>query len=217
MLTLCSTLLLAAQAAVPPATTAAPARGPVVVLTTSMGKIVVALDQEKAPITVANFIKYVRAGHYDHTIFHRVIRDFMIQGGGYEEDMSQHPTRPPIKNESTNGLSNRRGTIAMARLPEPNSATAQFFINVKDNPRLDGRPGQPGYAVFGEVIEGMDVVDRIAAVPTTTKSRMGDVPVTPVVIRTVREAAAPKPAAKPAASAAPKAPAATPAAPAPAP
>jgi peptidyl-prolyl cis-trans isomerase A (cyclophilin A) len=197
MLTLCSTLILAAQVAgqtTPTAVSAPPARGPVVVLSTSMGKIVIALDQEKAPITVSNFLKYVRAGHYDRTLFHRVIPNFMIQGGGYAEDMSESPTRPPIKNESLNGLANRRGTIAMARTSDPNSATAQFFINLKDNTQLDGHLSRPGYAVFGEVREGMDVVDRIAVVPTKAQGMHQNLPVTAVVIRTAREAPAAKPA-----------------------
>lgn len=152
----------------PPAQVTTPEKplGPVVVVTTSLGRIVIGLDREKAPLSVANFLKYVRAGHYDHTIFHRVMPRFMIQGGGYEEDMSEHPTRPPVKNESRNGRSNVRGSVAMARTSTPDSATSQFFINLGDNLRLDGRPGTPGYTVFGEVLEGMEVVDRIAAVPT---------------------------------------------------
>jgi peptidyl-prolyl cis-trans isomerase A (cyclophilin A) len=205
MFALFSTLLLAAQAAVPaaalPAGASAPASRPVVVVTTSLGKIVIALDKEKAPLSVANFLKYVRGGMYDHTIFHRVIPGFMIQGGGYEEDLSEHPTRLPIKNESLNGLLNRRGTIAMARTSAPDSATAQFFINLKDNGQLDGRPGRPGYAVFGEVIEGMEVVDRIAAVATRPKGMHLNLPVQPIVIRSVREApswrSAPTPEPKP--------------------
>ena len=206
-------VLLAAQAAAAaspapaPAPAAAPA-GPVVVLETSLGRIRVALDKEKAPISVENFLKYVRAGHYDGTIFHRVIPTFMIQGGGMLPDMTEKDTKfPAIKNEAKNGLRNRRGTIAMARLPEPHSATAQFFINVKDNAGLDYgvSPDGLGYAVFGQVIEGMDVVDAIKAVPTTTKRPHANVPVTPVVIKSARvegEAAAParapeKPAARP--------------------
>jgi peptidyl-prolyl cis-trans isomerase A (cyclophilin A) len=202
MFTLSAALVLAAQTAVqaPPAAAPSPAAaaGPVVVLSTSLGRIVVGLDKAKAPITVANFIKYVRGGHYDHTIFHRVIPAFMIQGGGYEEDLSEHPTRPPIKNESLNGLSNRRGTIAMARTTAPDSATAQFYINLKDNLQLDGRPGRPGYTVFGEVLEGMEVVDRIAATPTQAKGRaFANLPVKAIVIRSVREAPGWKPAPTP--------------------
>jgi cyclophilin family peptidyl-prolyl cis-trans isomerase len=187
----------ATAAPAPPAAPPAGPKGPVVVITTNVGRIVVALDREKAPVTVKNFVQYVRGGHYDHTIFHRVIRRFMIQGGGYEADMSQHPLRSPIKNESLNGLSNRRGTIAMARLAAPDSATAQFFINLKHNRQLDGRPGKPGYTVFGEVVEGMDVVDRIAAVKTTRRGPHRDVPVTPIVIRRVREAPGWKPKPEP--------------------
>jgi peptidyl-prolyl cis-trans isomerase A (cyclophilin A) len=194
------------EARTPTATSPEGPKGPVVVITTSMGRIVVALDKEKAPITVKNFLQYVRGGHYDHTVFHRVIPRFMIQGGGYEADMAEHPVRAPIKNESLNGLSNRRGTIAMARTGDPDSATAQFYINLKNNTQLDGRPGRPGYAVFGEVVAGMDVVDRIAAVQTATKGPYQNVPVKPVVIQSVREApdwkpkaeAAPEPVAQPA-------------------
>jgi len=150
-------------------------------LSTSAGDIVVELDAAKAPKSVANFLQYVKAGHYDGTIFHRVIANFMIQGGGMTADMKEKDTRPPIPLESKNGLMNQRGTIAMARTPDPNSATAQFFINVKDNGFLDqaqARDGN-GYAVFGKVIEGMDVVDKIRVVPTGP----GDVPVQAIVIK----------------------------------
>src|SRR5690349_5666010 len=150
-------------------------------LQTSMGDIVVELDAAKAPKSVANFLQYVKAGHYDGTIFHRVINNFMIQGGGMTADMKEKETRPPIPLESRNGLLNQRGTIAMARTPDPNSATAQFFINVKDNDFLNqaqARDGN-GYAVFGKVISGMDVVDKIRAVPTGP----GDVPQQPVIIK----------------------------------
>jgi len=150
-------------------------------LQTSMGDIVVELDAAKAPKSVANFVQYVKAGHYDGTIFHRVINNFMIQGGGMSPDMKEKETRAPIPLESRNGLTNQRGTIAMARTPDPNSATAQFFINVKDNDFLNqaqARDGN-GYAVFGKVVEGMDVVDKIRAVPTGA----GDVPTQPVVIK----------------------------------
>jgi peptidyl-prolyl cis-trans isomerase A (cyclophilin A) len=154
-------------------------------LDTSMGAIVLELDREKAPKTVDNFLTYVRAGHYDGTVFHRVIESFMIQGGGFTPSMQQKPTRPPIPLESRNGLSNVRGTVAMARTMDPNSATAQFFVNVRDNPFLDqprARDGQ-GYAVFGRVTAGMDVVDRIRAVPTGQRGPHGDVPLEPVVIK----------------------------------
>lgn len=158
----------------------------VIKLETSMGDIVVQLDDEKAPKTAANFREYVAAGQYDGTIFHRVIDGFMIQGGGYDEQMHEKPTRDPIENEADNGLRNAQYTIAMARTMAPHSATAQFFINVKDNAALDHRAPTMqgwGYAVFGRVIEGRDVVDRIKAVRTATVSSFENVPVTPVVIR----------------------------------
>jgi len=175
--------LQAGAAAASPAPAPA-ATGPVVVLDTSMGKIRIALDEQKAPISVKNFLSYVRTGFYNGTIFHRVIPDFMIQGGGFTPDMKEKKTNPPIVNEARNGLRNTRGTVAMARTNDPNSATAQFFINVKTNANLDYgiAPGM-GYAVFGTVVEGMDVVDRIRAVPTTRVGEFEDVPVTPVVIQ----------------------------------
>ncbi len=160
---------------------AAPAWAQKVRLATSAGDIVVELDAEKAPKTVANFLQYVRAGHYDGTIFHRVIDGFMIQGGGFKADMNERPTRAAIPLEAGNGLSNTRGAIAMARTADPNSATAQFFINVADNLRLDTYGG--GYAVFGKVIEGMEVVDQIRVVPTKTQGPHANVPVMPVTIR----------------------------------
>jgi cyclophilin family peptidyl-prolyl cis-trans isomerase len=163
---------------------------PVVVMDTSLGKIKIELDPEKAPITVTNFLHYVDEKHYDGTIFHRVIPDFMIQGGGHDADFKEKQTREPIKNESANGLANKRGTIAMARTNEPDSATAQFFINTVDNPRLDrtGAADKVGYAVFGKVIEGMDVVDKIRRVETGSKGGHDDVPLQTVVIRSVRRA-----------------------------
>ncbi len=152
-------------------------------LQTSMGDIVVDLDEQAAPVTVKNFLAYVEDGFFDGKIFHRVIRDFMIQGGGFTAEMSQSKTREAIVNEAANGLKNERGTIAMARTNDPNSATAQFFINHKDNDFLNYvNDANPGYAVFGKTVEGMDVVDAIASVATTTKQGMGDVPVEPVVI-----------------------------------
>ena len=149
-------------------------------LKTNYGEILIQLDAEKAPITVENFLKYVVSKHYDGTVFHRVIDGFMIQGGGFEQSdgrLLQKATGPGIKNESNNGLKNDRGTIAMARTNDPNSATAQFFINVKDNDSLNF-PSMGGYAVFGKVIEGMDVVDKIKSVETAA----ADVPVAPVTI-----------------------------------
>ena len=150
---------------------AAPAFAQKVRLDTSMGAIVLELDADKAPKTVANFVEYVKAGHYNGTVFHRVIDGFMIQGGGMDASMNERPTRAPIPLESRNGLVNARGTVAMARTMDPNSATAQFFINLKDNSFLDqanSRDGN-GYAVFGKVVSGMDVVDKIKSVPTGNK------------------------------------------------
>ena len=154
-------------------------------LTTNHGVITLDLNAEKAPKTVANFIAYVEAGHYDNTIFHRVIKNFMIQGGGFVPGMDQKPTNDPIENEAANGLKNKRGTIAMARTNDPHSATAQFFINVVDNDFLDFRApsGQGwGYCVFGEVVEGLDVVDKIRAVATGNKGFHQDVPKEDVII-----------------------------------
>ena len=150
-------------------------------LSTTAGDIVVELDAAKAPKSVANFVQYVKAGHYTNTVFHRVIDSFMIQGGGMTADLAEKPTRAPIPLEAGNGLSNLRGTLAMARTGVPDSATAQFFINVVDNPRLDTAGG--GYAVFGKVVEGMDVVDKIRMVPVGNKGPYQNVPVTPVIIK----------------------------------
>ena len=171
---------------------AALAAGPTVSLETSMGTIKLELDQDKAPVSVANFVQYVKAGHYDGTIFHRVIPNFMIQGGGMGPSMKEKPTRPAIKNEARNGLRNVRGSISMARTSAPDSATSQFFINVKDNAMLDYGVGGAGYAVFGRVVEGMDVVDRIVAASTTTKGPHQNVPIEPILIKkaTVAEGAA---------------------------
>jgi peptidyl-prolyl cis-trans isomerase A (cyclophilin A) len=164
-------------------TVGAPALAQKVRLATSEGDIVLELDAEKAPKTVDNFLQYVRAGHYDGIVFHRVIDGFMIQTGGYKADLSEKPTRKPIPLESRNGLSNQRGSIAMARTSDPNSATAQFFINVNDNLALDAAEGRDGYAVFGKVSVGMDVVDKIRAVPTRAQGMHQNLPVTPVTIR----------------------------------
>ncbi len=150
---------------------------------TSKGDIIIELNHEKAPITVTNFLGYVAKKHYDGTIFHRVIPTFMIQGGGHTADMSEKPTGPSIKNEAKNGLKNVRGAIAMARKPSLDSATAQFFINVVDNPFLDN-PASP-YAVFGKVVAGMETVDKIKDVKTGTKNGMGDVPLETVTINAV--------------------------------
>ncbi len=154
-------------------------------LATSHGDIVVQLDAQKAPKSAANFVQYVKDGHYDGTIFHRVIAGFMIQGGGFDADMKQKPTRAPIPLESRNGLSNVRGTLAMARTMVPESATSQFFINVVDNARLDAANAADGngYAVFGKIVSGMDVVDKIRAVPVTDKAGHQNVPQQPVVIK----------------------------------
>ena len=158
---------------------------PYVELETTMGNIVIELNQEKAPNTVANFLEYVKSGHYDGTIFHRVIDGFMIQGGGMDANMKEKSTNAPIQNEADNGLKNEVGTIAMARTSDPHSATAQFFINVKDNSFLNFSGKNPqglGYAVFGKVTEGMDIVNKIKGVPTGKYGFHADVPTTPVVI-----------------------------------
>lgn len=162
---------------------------PKVVLDTSKGQIVLELFADKAPETVNNFLTYVDAKFYDGTIFHRVIPNFMIQGGGFTSTMKQKSTGDPIKNEADNGLQNRRGTIAMARTGDPHSATAQFFINSVDNDFLNFKSKTPqgwGYAVFGKAVEGLEVVDAISAVKTTTQGRYQDVPAEPVVINSVR-------------------------------
>nr|WP_238947897.1 peptidylprolyl isomerase [Caldimonas brevitalea] len=169
-----------------------PAHGQTVKMSTTQGDIVLQLDAAKAPKSVENFLQYAKAGHYDGTVFHRVIEDFMIQGGGFTPDMAQKPTRAPIPLESRNGLSNQRGTVAMARTMDPNSATAQFFINLKDNTFLDAANARDGngYAVFGKVVRGMDVVDKIKGVRTTTKrDAQGmpheNAPAEPVIIKRV--------------------------------
>jgi len=192
-------VLALAQAAAPvPAPQAPPTpkpapSGPFVALEVTQGRaalgtIVIALNREKAPVSVDNFLQYVRAGHYDGTVFHRVMPNFMIQGGGYTPELVEKPTRPPIKNESRNGLRNSRGTVAMARTNDPNSATSQFFINLADNAFLDHGTRDFGYAVFGRVTKGMDVVDRIAKVKTGRRGHHDDVPVEAVELRVVRRA-----------------------------
>ena len=169
------------------AATAAATAAPSVEMQTSQGRMVIELNAEKAPVTVENFLKYAKEGHYDGTIFHRVIDGFMIQGGGFSAGMDEKKTGKPIQNEAKNGLKNQRGTIAMARRPDPHSATAQFFINHKDNNGLD-YPGHDGwgYAVFGKVTQGIEVVDKIAKVPTGNRGMHQNVPVEPVVIQSVK-------------------------------
>jgi peptidyl-prolyl cis-trans isomerase A (cyclophilin A) len=154
---------------------------------TSLGSFTLELDAAKAPITVENFLSYVDEGFFDGLIFHRVIPGFMIQGGGFAPDMSQKKNRAPIRNEATNGLKNARGTIAMARTSEINSATAQFFINLSDNAFLDNAPGNFGYAVFGKVVEGLDTIDRIAKERTGRRKGHDDVPVNDVVIVSAKQ------------------------------
>lgn len=153
-----------------------------VLLTTSAGSIELELNNQKAPVSVANFVDYVNSGFYNNTIFHRVIPGFMLQGGGFTADMQQKQPKPPIKNEADNGLLNKRGTISMARTADKDSATSQFFINVADNAFLDHGQRDFGYAVFGKVVKGMDVADKIAQVPTKTFGPYQNVPEKPVVI-----------------------------------
>ncbi len=187
-----SLLMAAAQDTMPPPPPKAPPSPPqeeyvYVLMTTSKGDILLELDKQKAPITVANFIAYTDKEFYDGTVFHRVIKDFMIQGGGFQSGMTQKKTDKPIANEWKNGLKNKRGTIAMARLGnQPDSATGQFFINVKDNDALDTPRDGAAYAVFGKVVAGMKTVDAIRAVPTSPRGGHGDVPVDDVVIQKVR-------------------------------
>jgi cyclophilin family peptidyl-prolyl cis-trans isomerase len=181
-------LVAPAQAEEPAAETPAPVR---VALETNLGEIVLELDPVRAPKSVENFLQYVRDGHYDGTVFHRVIDNFMIQGGGFTEDLRLKPTRPGIPNEANNGLSNLRGTIAMARTNDPHSANSQFFINVVDNTRLDFVSEQSGhtwgYAVFGRVVSGMEVVDAIRSLETGARGPFAkDVPVQPAIIQRAR-------------------------------
>ena len=175
---------------------AAAAANPQIEIRTNMGAVTVELYPENAPVTVENFLQYVKTGHYDGTVFHRVIPGFMIQGGGFTPDMREKATRAPIKNEAGNGLRHAAGMLAMARTPDPHSASAQFFINLDENPALDFRaPTREGYGycVFGKVVSGMDVVNRIAKVTTGAKPGHNDVPLKPVVIERIRriDAAAP--------------------------
>jgi peptidyl-prolyl cis-trans isomerase A (cyclophilin A) len=203
---LLSTLILGAGAAIaqptaspaePPASTPQPEKHAVTVrIETSLGAMTAELDADKAPATVSNFLAYVDQTFYDSTIFHRVMPGFMIQGGGFTQQMRQKSTRPPIRNEAANGLKNDRGTLAMARTGDPDSATSQFFINHRDNRSLN-RPSPDGfgYAVFGRLTDGLDVLDKIAAVPTGSAGGHRDVPLQPVVILSIRrhDAAAPAP------------------------
>ena len=152
---------------------------------TTLGNFTIEFFEKEAPETVANFLRYIDAGFFDGTIFHRIVPGFVIQGGGYEADMNQKRTEPPIKNEADNGLKNERGTLSMARTNDINSATSQFFVNLKDNEFLDHKRGNFGYAVFARVTEGMDVIDKIAAVETGRRRGMDDVPVEPVVMTSV--------------------------------
>jgi peptidyl-prolyl cis-trans isomerase A (cyclophilin A) len=153
---------------------------------TSLGDFTVELFEKDAPLSVANFLSYIDAGFFDGTIFHRIVPGFVIQGGGFTEDMTQKKTQSPVKNEADNGLKNKRGTLSMARTSDINSATSQFFVNLKDNEFLDHSRGNFGYAVFAEVTEGMDVIDKIAAVETGRKRGFDDVPVEAVIMKSVR-------------------------------
>jgi peptidyl-prolyl cis-trans isomerase A (cyclophilin A) len=186
-LSVCALSFFLSGAIVPAVAADSPAKSPIVIMETSMGNVKIKLDPQMAPISVKNFLDYVKSGFYNKTIFHRVIPGFMIQGGGFTAELKQKTTKAPIKNEGGNGLKNDRGTIAMARTANPDSATAQFFINVVNNDSLN-RPSPDGfgYTVFGKVISGMDVVDKIAQVPTGYKMGMGDVPETPVVIKSMK-------------------------------
>jgi len=157
---------------------------------TTLGDFSVELDEESAPVSSRNFLRYVDEGYFDGTVFHRVIPGFMIQGGGFTADMKEKPTHEPVTNEAANGLRNRRGTLAMARTNDLHSATSQFFVNLVDNALLDHRPGNFGYAVFGRVTDGMDVVDKIAAVKTGRRGGHDDVPAEAVVIKAARRATA---------------------------
>ena len=201
LLALALVLAQATTQPAPPAPQPAPT-GPFVALEVAQGRtvfgtITIALDPEKAPITVRNFLKYVRSGHYEGTVFHRVMPGFMIQGGGFTPELEEKPNQGPIKSEARNGLRNSRGTLAMARTNDPDSADSQFFINLRDNHRLDYGIGGAGYTVFGRVLEGMEVVDRIAMVPTSSRGPHQNVPQMAVVIKKAREAQAAAPVAAP--------------------
>ena len=176
--------------------------GPVIAIDTTMGTIEVGLYATRAPLSTSNIMNYVRSGFYNGTVFHRVIPGFMVQGGGLDANMNEKPVGPPVRNEARNGLLNSRGSLSLARLGEPHTATSQFFISVKDNPALDfgiSRDGW-GYAVFGEVLSGMEVVDQIVGVPTRTRGRHQNVPIKPVMITKVRILSEPPPLTPPAAT-----------------
>lgn len=175
-------LIFASVVAAPIADASAPGGNPRVLLKTSIGDITIELFQEAAPITTKNFLKYVEDGFFNDTIFHRVIAGFVAQAGGFDTNMKQKSTRAPIKNESLNNKSNERGTLSMARTNAPHSATSQFYINLQDNLSLDSAAGRHGYAVFGKVSKGMDIIDKIGTVETTSRNGHGDVPVVPIVI-----------------------------------
>ncbi len=208
--------LVLAQAPAPAAPPPKPVpTGPFVALEVTQGRnalgtLTIGLYPDKAPVTVKNFLDYVRSGYYDGTVFHRVIPGFMIQGGGLTPDIKEKPAGEAIKNEASNGLRNARGTVAMARLDAPNSATSQFFVNLRPNYTLDYGIRGAGYTVFGEVIEGMDVVDKIAAVPTTRRGQYENVPEVAVVIKQAREVKAPASLGQPAPPPPPAQPAAPP-------
>ncbi len=179
-------LALFAVLAIAPGFAQAGNADPVIKLETTMGDIVIRLNERKAPITCANFVQYVKSGHYDGTIFHRVIKDYMIQGGGFADNMKEKPTHAPIRNEANNGLKNEKYTIAMARTKDPHSASAQFFINTRNNNFLDFKSqknGEWGYAVFGKVIQGQNVVDQIEKAATGRRAGHDDVPTEPVIIK----------------------------------
>jgi peptidyl-prolyl cis-trans isomerase A (cyclophilin A) len=181
------TLLLSTAAIAEESATA----NPLVIIKTSEGDITLELFSDKSPVTVANFLSYVDSGHYNGTIFHRVIPNFMIQGGGMLPDMTEKAVGEPIVNEAKNRLHNTRGTIAMARTNDPDSATAQFFINQRTNLQLDWTPSKAGYTVFGEVVDGLQIVDFIASAPTAKKGRHGDVPVDPIIVSEIVRKAQP--------------------------
>jgi peptidyl-prolyl cis-trans isomerase A (cyclophilin A) len=193
LLTLCSCLVALSVVLAAPANAAE--KAPRVRVTTNLGVFVIELDPERAPHTVANFLDYVRAGHYSGTVFHRVVSNFVAQGGGFDTSYVEKPARSPVSNESGNGLSNRRGTVGMARAAAPHSSTGQFYVNLVDNPSLDPQPTRWGYAVFGKVVEGMQVIDEISNVPTGAAGPFKEyAPVKPIVIDKIEVIGDPTPA-----------------------